>query len=383
MAELGAGGGKGDLDQQHELEVGDTSALGMLMSLCATKMQDQPKLLSSVMEMLASIMRDPVRAIALDFASLHPERPGEDQENITDFEEMPLDSLIPALVSLAAKAGEQGNGDATTISAGRGTNLKNQNANLPKQIVSPSPSSGFKSHTDKPAQTFPYSRHSSYEELCWLIEAFKPKDIWPCTVDKVNWSAAQSMSFLFGHLYETPCKFTHDQAMFRKEGGDVSNLSGSESKLPGDNREQIAGTDANHEREARSSSSDVSLQHRSNAATSHARSRDQTRLAYERDSPHAISTPDHITKKRRRSDRPSESEYAVPSDQAKRNTANTPALKMSSTTSNIDPPTLSPYECSEAWKQQAFEAARGTGSSNWNDITLVSVSGHQECEKEL
>ena len=135
MAELGAGGGKGDLDQQHELEVGDTSALGMLMSLCATKMQDQPKLLSSVVEMLASIMRDPVRAIALDFALLHPEQPGEDQENTTDFEEMPLESLIPALVSLAKKAGEQGSGDTSMVPARLETDREKHNANLPKQIV--------------------------------------------------------------------------------------------------------------------------------------------------------------------------------------------------------------------------------------------------------
>lgn len=155
MAELGAGGGKGDLDQQHELEVGDTSALGMLMSLCATKMQDQPKLLSSVMEMLASIMRDPVRAIALDFAALHPEQSGEDQENITDFEEMPLDSLIPALVSLAAKAGEQGNGDVAAISAVQEINPTNHNANLPKQIVSPSPASCYQYHIHNSRRPFP------------------------------------------------------------------------------------------------------------------------------------------------------------------------------------------------------------------------------------
>jgi hypothetical protein len=139
MAELGAGGGKGDLDQQHELEVGDTSALGMLMSLCATKMQDQPKLLSSVMELLASIMRDPVRAIALDFAALHPEQPGEDQENVTDFEEMPLEGLIPALVSLAVKAGEQGNADVTAVSARLEKDPTNHNISFPKQIVSTLP----------------------------------------------------------------------------------------------------------------------------------------------------------------------------------------------------------------------------------------------------
>jgi hypothetical protein len=34
---------------------------------------------------------------------------------------------------------------------------------------------------------FPYSRHSSYEELCNLVDAFKPADIWPCTVDPADW----------------------------------------------------------------------------------------------------------------------------------------------------------------------------------------------------
>ena len=34
---------------------------------------------------------------------------------------------------------------------------------------------------------FPYSRHSSYGELCHLVAELKPKDIWPCTVDTVRW----------------------------------------------------------------------------------------------------------------------------------------------------------------------------------------------------
>lgn len=34
---------------------------------------------------------------------------------------------------------------------------------------------------------FPYSRHSSYPELCRLVEAFKPRDVWPCTVDEEEW----------------------------------------------------------------------------------------------------------------------------------------------------------------------------------------------------
>ena len=34
---------------------------------------------------------------------------------------------------------------------------------------------------------FPYARHSSYEELCRFVEAFKPYDIWPCTEDPQDW----------------------------------------------------------------------------------------------------------------------------------------------------------------------------------------------------
>ncbi|GAB7329712.1 hypothetical protein MBLNU13_g01444t1 [Cladosporium sp. NU13] len=367
MAELGAGGGKGDLDQQHELEVGDTNALGLLMSLCATKMQDQPKLLSSVMEMLASIMRDPVRAIALDFAALHSEQPGEDQENITDFEEWPLESLIPALVSLAAKAGEQGNGSVSAVSARPDTISTNHNTNLPKQI------------------TFPYSRHSSYEELCYLIDAFKPKDIWPCTVDKANWSAAQSMSFLFGHLYDAPCKFTHDQAMFREKGGDAGVAQGPGSVVAENHREQAVEKMVNHEREARSSSPDFSLHSLPNAKTPHIRLQDPKTLAHDHDAAPVISNTDHPTRNRRRSDGPSDSHRAMPSVHAERSATDVSSRSLSAGLRvHAESPPLSSYEYSEAWKQQAFEAAQNTGSSDWNDITLVSVSGyHQEREEEL
>lgn len=190
------------------------------------------------------------------------------------------------------------------------------------------------------------------------------------------------MSFLFGHLYETPCKFTHDLAMFRKKGGEVRNPSGSESKLPEDDTEQPAGTDSNYEREAHSSTSDVSFQHRPNATKSHARSRGQTGLAYNHDIAPVVAVADHATKKRRRSDDLLESENAVPSIQAECNTADISGRPSTSLRVSSAAP-LSSYEYSEAWKQQAFEAARGTGSSNWNDITLVSVSGHQEREEEL
>lgn len=69
-------------------------------------------------------------------------------------------------------------------------------------------------------QTFPYSRHSSYNELCMLIEAFTPLDIYPCTVDEANWSAACSMETLFEHCYPSGCSLVgaHDEFMRRKRG---------------------------------------------------------------------------------------------------------------------------------------------------------------------
>ena len=34
---------------------------------------------------------------------------------------------------------------------------------------------------------FPYSRHSSYPELCEFVGVFKPRDVWPCTVNPAEW----------------------------------------------------------------------------------------------------------------------------------------------------------------------------------------------------
>lgn len=190
------------------------------------------------------------------------------------------------------------------------------------------------------------------------------------------------MSFLFGHLYEGPCKFTHDQAMFHRKGGDARVVSGSEPKMPEDSTEQSVEKYANHERGAFLSSSDVSMHNRSNAETTHIRLQDRTELAHGQSIAPMISSTDHATRKRRRSVDLSKSEHAVPPVRSERNAANTsnhPSAGMQA----LPAAPLSSYEYSEAWKQQAFEAAQGTGSSDWNDITLTSVSGHQEREEEL
>ncbi|KAL6699451.1 hypothetical protein J3F84DRAFT_392903 [Trichoderma pleuroticola] len=57
---------------------------------------------------------------------------------------------------------------------------------------------------------FPYSRHSSYAELCDLVNAFKPRDIWPCTFHLETWQKnAMSIESLFGK-YCSGNMFAHD-----------------------------------------------------------------------------------------------------------------------------------------------------------------------------
>ncbi|TQN67385.1 Protein artemis [Colletotrichum shisoi] len=61
--------------------------------------------------------------------------------------------------------------------------------------------------------TFPYSRHSSYPELCDLVRAFRPKDVWPCTVNTAEWLRnGTSIRSLFGS-YCSGDTFAHDIEM--------------------------------------------------------------------------------------------------------------------------------------------------------------------------
>ncbi|KAF2717878.1 hypothetical protein K431DRAFT_195009, partial [Polychaeton citri CBS 116435] len=197
IAELGAGGGKGDLDQHHELEVGDQQQVGQLMALCASRLSGQPHLLKMVLEILTRSVEDDVQRIKLDHSVLAQRDHSNAVEELTELVSLPLDRLVLALTDLVSKskyAQTDGGRDAQLAAQGAQANY-NQ---LPKRV------------------TFPYSRHSSYQELCHLIAAFQPTDIHPCTVDAVGWSSRRSMSHLFGHLYTQLPTFSHDQKMFRE-----------------------------------------------------------------------------------------------------------------------------------------------------------------------
>ncbi|KAF2767013.1 hypothetical protein EJ03DRAFT_276957 [Teratosphaeria nubilosa] len=193
MAEIGAGGGQGDLGQ-HELDINDMQTLGMLFSLVMSKVQDGAQQ-KAVIEMLNDFMTKGKSSIAFDDFDFEDEEGPDDVDGKNEDIDRPIGAIVPILARLAAQSRSM-SGSGT----GAHTPLPSARSAPPKQI------------------TFPYSRHSSYSELCDLIGAFKPLDIYPCTVDSVNWNMESSISFLFGHIYTggTAKVFSHDQYMISK-----------------------------------------------------------------------------------------------------------------------------------------------------------------------
>jgi hypothetical protein len=171
ILELGAGGGKGDLDQADELETGDAEAIGKLMQLCSTEIEDK-ELLSHILALLGKALEEGKDRMALGVDIM-----GQSQH--LD-EKLPLEELISVLTSTLSK---------------------------------PPPSSPSPSSTKQPdVIRFPYSRHSSYSELCLLVDALRPKDVYPCTVDENTWTPEIGIQSLFG-TYCSDTTFRHDSEM--------------------------------------------------------------------------------------------------------------------------------------------------------------------------
>jgi hypothetical protein len=169
LAELGAGGGKGDLDQKEELETGDVANIGRLMGLCAKTIKDE-ELLSKVLALLQQALAGGDGTLDLD---MRLQKGVED-----DRDDLSLQSLVSILSSNASKS--------PTLEQPQNKTIR-----------------------------FPYSRHSSYSELCQLVAAFKPKDVFPCTVDDEAWTPDASMESLFGE-YCSDKIFRHDAEMMEQ-----------------------------------------------------------------------------------------------------------------------------------------------------------------------
>ena len=168
VAELGAGGGKGDLDQREELETADVAAMGRLMELCAQSINN-PDLVSKVLKLLQ-------HALTTGIASMDLELQLQKESQVSD-DDLSLQKLVAALSFNASKK------QSDNAEAYRNTTIR-----------------------------FPYSRHSSYSELCEFVAAFKPRDVFPCTVDEVTWTPELSMKALFGEHCSAQT-FRHDAEM--------------------------------------------------------------------------------------------------------------------------------------------------------------------------
>lgn len=178
LPEIGIGGGAGDLYQVHELELPDQTALKELEKLCHEQIHDN-QILSETRDALLEAYKSKRKTLSLD------------EYGIKDEQDIPLDKLVKIL--------------------SRGMQNKSKQS-LPNRIVSPRPRPS-QSHTPSNRhQEFPYSRHSSYSELCELVSAFSPKDVFPCTTNPLTWDESTSIRSLFGHLC-SGCQFTHDIQM--------------------------------------------------------------------------------------------------------------------------------------------------------------------------
>ncbi|KAH2316420.1 hypothetical protein KXV47_001110 [Aspergillus fumigatus] len=176
VPEIGAGGGGGgDLYQTHELELPDQSSLEQLESLCLEQIGD-PETLSQMRKDLTEAFKSKNKALPLD------------SYGMKDVSDIPLQELVHILGR--GRSDKEMWSDDVKASALRDTSGNR----LPKTIY------------------FPYSRHSSYEELCELVSAFKPRDVYPCTVDALEWDEDVSMRNLFGQLCSGH-EFVHDQYM--------------------------------------------------------------------------------------------------------------------------------------------------------------------------
>lgn len=188
MRELGAGGGQGDLDQIHELDLSDPLAIGYLLKLCSRNIKD-PAVLRQITIMLSTSLISEKGRLQLGNPDEDDENKGTILDNDLDQDAIPLDKLPAIIAELAIT-----HRDGAVEKIKQETTSK---SSLPKSI------------------TFPYSRHSSYSELCCLVSAFRPRSVWPCTVPPdEEWTEASSMESLFGDICDGQGKeFAFDQEM--------------------------------------------------------------------------------------------------------------------------------------------------------------------------
>ncbi|KAK7216544.1 hypothetical protein V2G26_004547 [Clonostachys chloroleuca] len=177
LIEAGIGGGGEDLERENELDALSADDLRNL--------QEKIRTLLNLGEIDAEKMGDFLSKVALSGRSLTLDLQATTEEQASS---LTIDKVIQAIAKQLSPA--------TTDVPKIGTNM-DQRAETPLPRVI----------------RFPYSRHSSYHELCLLVAAFKPRDVWPCTANIDEWLKYDvTIKSLFGeHCSGTT--YAHDLKM--------------------------------------------------------------------------------------------------------------------------------------------------------------------------
>ncbi|ETI25227.1 hypothetical protein G647_04600 [Cladophialophora carrionii CBS 160.54] len=175
VRELGAGGGWRDLYPKAQLKLEESANIVQLLTLCASYADSE-----EIRSKLAQALSRP--RVGCDLSMILDEA---EEVKVEDDDSIKLGDFV----TLVSKKFNEMN---TSIFR-----------NAPSE-----------KHPKPVAQNdtihFPYSRHSSYNELRHLVGVFRPRDICPCTVSLEAWSEDLSMESLFGDLCQEQV-FYYDQ----------------------------------------------------------------------------------------------------------------------------------------------------------------------------
>ncbi|KAL3293002.1 artemis protein [Colletotrichum asianum] len=175
IAEVGVGGGGDDLERDAELDTLSSADVEAVLALLKEK-GDLSQKSRSLLRVLLENGVNTGRNMSLDI-------------DISSFGEKNEAAILDAFRSIGQKRQPPSSSFLST-----GTDSEPP---LPKTM------------------TFPYSRHSSYQELCDLVRIFQPKDVWPCTVNPTDWVRDNiTIHSLFGNFCSGD-SFAHDLEMER------------------------------------------------------------------------------------------------------------------------------------------------------------------------
>ncbi|GKT86040.1 artemis protein [Colletotrichum tofieldiae] len=184
IAEVGVGGGGDDLERDAELDPLSTEDMKATLTLIDETTDVSADAKSRLLEALKAGVNSG-RNMPLDL-------------EITTFGEKSKAVILDAFQTIGPRK--------QSVSEGVTSSANDSTESLPRAI------------------SFPYSRHSSCQELCDLVRVFRPKDVWPCTVNIAEWLRD---NITIGSLFGRYCSgdiFSHDLEMEKVACGGVGVL---------------------------------------------------------------------------------------------------------------------------------------------------------------